>query len=91
MQYSKNKVFNAYTDELSLSSSLREILEESELKLTIQILRLLLSDSITPETDYIHNFRTNLELIEGIYKIIKPQKISFKACVRLGLDYDILE
>ncbi|KAM3147801.1 hypothetical protein pb186bvf_000129 [Paramecium bursaria] len=91
LQYSKNKVFNAYSDELSLSSSLREILEESELKLTVQILRLLLSDSITPETDYIHNFRTNLELIEGIYKIIKPQKISFKACVRLGLDYDILE
>ena len=67
LQYSKNKVFNAYSDELSLSSSLREILEESELKLTVQILRLLLSDSITPETDYIHNFRTNLELIEGIY------------------------
>ena len=35
LQYSKNKVFNAYSDELSLSSSLREILEESELKLTV--------------------------------------------------------
>lgn len=67
--------------------------EEREQKLTLHILRLLLHASFNQELDPFQNFTSNLELVENLYKQIKPQKISLQSCVALNpkLSYDDLE
>ncbi|CAD8045932.1 unnamed protein product [Paramecium primaurelia] len=94
LQMNRNKaILNQYMETLSLTSALRQLIEECENKLSIHILRLLLQDSLNQDQDYIHSFTTNLELIENIFKSIKANKINFKACVNLNqnVSYEELE
>jgi len=56
-------------------------------------LRLLLAESLGSESDYIHNFTTNLELIESIYKTINLTKLDYKVCLGIcpKITYEELE